>query len=223
MTVLYTKYNAENNALWSIYVKYGLKIYWEVWKSESGKVCNIEMEISALCTACVLSFRSVWFPVLPSSSVPVRFFWLCWWRFSFRLNTLRRWRPAARVWWRSLWAASRRADRFLRATKTTSLFYRTAVYKPTHCKKSFLLRVNPISLSYPFPLPLTISFARSRESKGCPNSGFDRGVGLRGSGRYPLKPSIFASLLETKGYPEHTAQPATTSARSSRESHFRLK
>ncbi len=85
------------------------------------------------------------------------------------------------------------------------------------------LRVNPISLSYPFPLPLPLSFARSRESKGCPNSHFDRGVGLRARGRYPLKPSIFASLLETKGYPEHTAQPATTSARSSRESHFRLK
>ncbi len=81
------------------------------------------------------------------------------------------------------------------------------------------LRVNPISLSYPFPLPLPLSFARSRESKGYPNSRFDRGVGLRGSGRYPLKPSIFASLLETKGYPEHTAQPATMSARSSIESH----
>ncbi len=25
MTVLYTKYKAENNALWTIYVKYGLK------------------------------------------------------------------------------------------------------------------------------------------------------------------------------------------------------
>ncbi len=85
------------------------------------------------------------------------------------------------------------------------------------------LRVNPISLSYPLPLPLPLSFDRSRESKGCPNSHFDRGVGLRARGRYPLKPSIFASLLETKGYPEHTAQPATMSARSSRESHFRLK
>ncbi len=72
-------------------------------------------------------------------------------------------------------------------------------------------------------LPLPLSFARSRESKGCPNSHFDRGVGLRARGRYHLKPSIFASLLETKGYPEHTAQPATMSARSSRESHFRLK
>ncbi len=72
-----------------------------------------------------------------------------------------------------------------------------------------IFRVNPISLSYPFPLPLPLSFARSRESKGCPNSHFDRGVGLRARGRYPLKPSIFASLLETKGYPEHTAQPAT--------------
>ncbi len=70
-------------------------------------------------------------------------------------------------------------------------------------------------------LPLPLSFVRSRESKGYHNSHFDRGVGLRGSGRYPLKPSIFASLLETKGYPDHTA------ARSSRESpkckHFRLK
>ncbi len=46
---------------------------------------------------------------------------------------------------------------------------------------------------------------RDHESKGCPNSGFDRGVGVRGRGRYPLKPSIFASLLESKGYPEHTA------------------
>ncbi len=83
------------------------------------------------------------------------------------------------------------------------------------------LRVNPNSLSYPFPLPLSLSFACSRERKGCPNSRFDRGVGLRGRGRYPSKPSIFASLLETKGYPEHTA------ARLSRESHkckyFRLK
>ncbi len=84
-------------------------------------------------------------------------------------------------------------------------------------EQSKRLRVNPISLSYPFPLPL--SFAHSRESKGYPNSRFDRGVGLRGSGIYPLKPSIFASLLETKGYPDHTAQPATMAARSSRESH----
>ncbi len=90
------------------------------------------------------------------------------------------------------------------------------------CSAKSLLRVNPISLSYPFPLPLPLSFARSRESKGCPNSHFDRGVGLRARGRYPLKPSIFASLLETKGYPEHTAQPATMSARSSRESIFGL-
>ncbi len=64
------------------------------------------------------------------------------------------------------------------------------------------LWVNPNSLSSPFPLPR--SFARSRESKDCPNSPFDRGVGLRGRGRYPLKPRIFASLFETKGYPEHT-------------------
>ncbi len=42
--VLYTKYKAENNALLTIYVKYGLKIYWEVWKFESGKVWNFEME-----------------------------------------------------------------------------------------------------------------------------------------------------------------------------------
>ncbi len=38
MTVLYTKYKAENNAVWTIYVKYGLKIYWDVWKFESRKV-----------------------------------------------------------------------------------------------------------------------------------------------------------------------------------------
>ncbi len=43
--LLYTKYKAENNALWTIYVKYGLKIYREVWKFErSGKVWNFEME-----------------------------------------------------------------------------------------------------------------------------------------------------------------------------------
>ncbi len=36
MTVLYTKYKAENNALWTIDVKYGLKIYREVWKFESA-------------------------------------------------------------------------------------------------------------------------------------------------------------------------------------------
>ncbi len=66
-------------------------------------------------------------------------------------------------------------------------------------------------------LPLTLSFARSRESKGYPNSRFVRGVGLRGSGRYPLKPSIFVSLLETKGYPEHTAQPATMASRESKK------
>ncbi len=64
--------------------------------------------------------------------------------------------------------------------------------------------MNPNSLSYPLPLPL--SFARSRESKGCPNSGFDRGVGVRGRGRYPLKPSIFTSLLETKGT-QNTLRP----------------
>ncbi len=81
--------------------------------------------------------------------------------------------------------------------------------------------MNPDSLSYAFPLPLSLSLVRSRESKGCPNSRFDRGVGLRVRGRYLLKSIIFASLLETKGYPENTA------ARSSRESHkckyFRLK
>ncbi len=31
-------------------------------------------------------------------------------------------------------------------------------------------------------LPLPLSFARSRESKCFPNSGFDRGVGLSGKG-----------------------------------------
>ncbi len=44
MTVVYTKNIAENNALWTIYVKYSLKIYWEVWKFKSGKVWNFEME-----------------------------------------------------------------------------------------------------------------------------------------------------------------------------------
>ncbi len=30
MTVIYTKYKAENSAVWTIYVKYGTKVYWEV-------------------------------------------------------------------------------------------------------------------------------------------------------------------------------------------------
>ncbi len=46
---------------------------------------------------------------------------------------------------------------------------------------------------------------------------------IRGSGRYPLKPSIFASLLETTEYSEYTAQLAKMAARSSREWYFRLK
>ncbi len=61
--------------------------------------------------------------------------------------------------------------------------------------------MNPNSLSYPFPLVLRVH-VRVRAS-----SGFDRGVGLRGRGRYPLKPIHFASLLETKGYSEHTLRP----------------
>ncbi len=93
--------------------------------------------------------------------------------------------------------------------------------RATHCRCCYQSKIKGESHFSVLPLPL--SFARSRESKGYPNSHFDRGVGLRARGRYPLKPSIFASLLETKGYPEHTAQPATMSARSSRESHFRLK
>ncbi len=44
MTTIYTKYKAENNALLTIYVKYGLKIYWEVWKFELGKVWNFKKE-----------------------------------------------------------------------------------------------------------------------------------------------------------------------------------
>ncbi len=69
-------------------------------------------------------------------------------------------------------------------------------------------RVNPDALSN----PLTLNFARSRESSRfdrgvglrgrgrypLKRSRFDRGVGLRGRGRYPLKPSIFGNLLETK-------------------------
>ncbi len=44
MTLLYTKYKAKYNSLWTIYVKYGLKDYWEVWTFESGKVWHFEME-----------------------------------------------------------------------------------------------------------------------------------------------------------------------------------
>ncbi len=65
-----------------------------------------------------------------------------------------------------------------------------------------IYRVNPDSLSYPFRLVLRVH-VRVRA-----NSGFDRGVGVRGRGRYPLKPSIFTSLLETKStqntpWPDH--------------------
>ncbi len=38
---LYTKYKAENNAVWTIYVKYDLEIYWKVSKFEYR---NFEME-----------------------------------------------------------------------------------------------------------------------------------------------------------------------------------
>ncbi len=79
-----------------------------------------------------------------------------------------------------------------------------------NCPQVLTLRVNPNSLSYPLPSVLRVH-VRVRA-----DSGFDRGVGVRGRGRYPLKPSIFMSLLEAKRYPEHTA------ARSSRE-YFRLK
>ncbi len=44
LQIIYTKYKAENSAVWTICVEYGPKIYWEVWKFESGKVCNFEME-----------------------------------------------------------------------------------------------------------------------------------------------------------------------------------
>ncbi len=63
MTVLYTKYKAENNALWTIYVKYGLKIYWEVWKFESGilKHCKMEpvFDTQPLCDVCVFVSRQL--------------------------------------------------------------------------------------------------------------------------------------------------------------------
>ncbi len=94
----------------------------------------------------------------------------------------------------------------LKACVQNCMLLKTGIFSG-HVKQ----KVNPNYQSYPFPF----SFARSRERKGC----FDQGVGVRG--RYPLKPSIFMSLLETKRYPEHSA------ARSSRESHkckyFRLK
>ncbi len=61
-----------------------------------------------------------------------------------------------------------------------------------------IVRENPNSLSYPFLLVVRVH-VRVRA-----NSGFDRGVGVRG--RYSLKPSIFVSLLETKGY-QNTLQP----------------
>ncbi len=45
-------------------------------------------------------------------------------------------------------------------------------------------------------LPLPLSFAHSRESKGCPNSGFDRGVGLRGRGKNTLRPDHPESIFD---------------------------
>ena len=51
------------------------------------------------------------------------------------------------------------------------------------------------------PLPLALSFARSRESKWCPNTLFDWGVGLRRRG---IQPSVFGSLLETECFWELT-------------------
>ncbi len=116
-----------------------------------------------------------------------------------------------------------------------------SIYGPNETDSAFLTQISKTQLnlidlwriqntkgeSHFSVLPLPLSFSRSRESKGYPNSRFDQRVGLRGSGRYPLKPRIFKSLLETKGYPEHTAQPATMAARSPREFHkckyFRLK
>ncbi len=62
------------------------------------------------------------------------------------------------------------------------------------------VRVDPDSLSYPFPLVVRVH-VRVRA-----NSGFDRGVGVSGRGRYPLKPSIYTSLLETKEY-QNTLRP----------------
>ncbi len=55
MNVLYTKYKAENNALWTIYVKYGLQIYREVWKLSleksdilKWKICRNHVEDKAV-------------------------------------------------------------------------------------------------------------------------------------------------------------------------------
>ena len=73
------------------------------------------------------------------------------------------------------------------------------------------LRPNPNSLSYPLPL-LPLSFARSRESKGCPNTRFDWGVGLRGRDTCN---KCFRWLFETKRH-VNTAQQATMAARSHR-------
>ncbi len=49
------------------------------------------------------------------------------------------------------------------------------------------------------PPPSPLSFARSRESKGYPNSGFDRGVGLRARGRYPLNQAFSRAYLKPRG------------------------
>ncbi len=89
--------------------------------------------------------------------------------------------------------------------KTLMLAYRTTTGSAPPYFHS--LRVNPNSLSYPFPLVLHVHV----RVRAVPILVLIEGVGLRG--RYPLKPSIFVSLLEIKGYPEYTA------ARSSRESH----
>ncbi|KAF1371939.1 hypothetical protein PFLUV_G00275580 [Perca fluviatilis] len=69
--------------------------------------------------------------------------------------------------------------------------------------------------------PETDDIADWKETREPPSglNSLNRGVGPIGTGRYPLKPRTFASLLETEGYPEYTAQPATMAARSTRESH----
>ncbi len=61
-----------------------------------------------------------------------------------------------------------------------------------------VIRVNPISLSYPFPWVVRVHVSVRA------SSGFDRGVGVRGRGRYPSKPRISASLLWNQAVPEHT-------------------
>lgn len=58
MIVLYTKYKAESNALRTIYVKFGLKMYWRVWKFEFGKYRILKWKMCRNPEKCLNAYFS---------------------------------------------------------------------------------------------------------------------------------------------------------------------